>query len=535
MRVYRFGWLAVLGVSMVTAAPVPRTPTVKDRRLLQAESRRFAQQLHTVIDQIVQSYVRPVRREDLMEAAIAGLFQAAHKPVPRDLRNQVRQAISMSSTLLQVKLRPEDVNAQPMPDPREKLLASVREELGNPEGLAKADAVVICCNAMAPLLDPYSGIVTAREQQRSIGLDQESFGTGLELRDLLSASAPLVVEAVQLGSSAQRAGLRPGDVITHIDGKPVAKASPEKLLALRNQRVLAEVPPLTPEDREKPAPPEPPGAFRVTYHRPGESTNREAALLRERFRPESVLGANRRDDNTWNYMLDEKARIALVRLTALSRGTSEDLRGVLADLVYQKVRGVILDLRWCPGGYLNESVDVADLFLGAGLISTVKTRGREDVPYRSTEQGKYRDFDLVVLVNGETSGGAELIAAAIQDHHRGVVVGQRTRGKASVQTPIPVGVTGVSFKLTTGTFHRPSGKNLHRFPDSTTKDDWGVIPDEDCRLSADLGKRLGEWWRLYSLRPARSRERLELDDPRADSQRQVAAEVMRKRLAKKAG
>jgi carboxyl-terminal processing protease len=530
MRAFRFGWVAVLGVSMVMAAPAPRTPTVKDRNQLRAESKRFAQQIHSVVEQVVQSYVRTVRREDLMEAAIIGLYEAARKSPPRDLRNQVRQAISMSSTLLQVKLRGEEVNARPVQDPREALLASVREELGNSEALAKSDAVLICCNAMTRLLDPYSGIVTAQEQQRSIGLDQESFGPGLDLRDVLSASAPLVVEGVQLGSSAQRAGIRPGDIITHINGKPIAKASPEKLLALRNQRILAETAPLTPDEPEKPSPPEPPGAFRVTYHRPGESENREAALLRERYRPESVLGANRRDDNTWNYLLEEKEKIAHVRLAALSRGTAEDLRTVLADLIYHKVRGVILDLRWCPGGYLNESVDVADLFLGNAVISTVKTRGREDVHYRSTEQGKFGDFPLVVLVNGETSGGAELIAAAIQDHHRGVVVGQRTRGKASVQTPIPVGITGISFKLTTGTFHRPSGKNLHRFPESTIRDDWGVVPDEDCRLSAELGKRLGEWWRLYSLRPARSRERLELDDPRADSQRQAAVEVMRKRL-----
>jgi C-terminal processing protease CtpA/Prc len=534
MRAFRFGWLALLAVSMLMAAPVPRTPNVKDRKQLQAESRRFAQHVQSVIEQIVQTYVRPVKREDLMEAAITGLYEAAHKPVPRDLRNQVRQAISMSSTLLQVILRGDEADTRQVQDPREKLLANIREELGNAEGLAKVDAVVTCCNAMTRLLDPHSGIVTALEQQRSIGLDQESFGAGLELRDLSSASAPLVVEGVQLGSSAQRAGLRPGDVITHIDGKPVEKAPPEKLLALRNQRILAEATRLTPDDPEKPAPPEPPGAFRVSYHRPGEKVQREAALLRERYRPEAVLGVSRRDDNTWNYFLDEKEKIAHVRLTALSRGTAEGLRVVLTELTYQNVRGVILDLRWCPGGYLNESVDVADLFLGNAVISTVKARGREDVHYRSTDVGKFRDFPLVVLVNGETSGGAELIAAAVQDHHRGMVVGQRTRGKASVQSPIAVGITGISFKLTTGTFHRPSGKNLHRFRDSTTRDDWGVVPDEDCRLSAELGKRLGEWWRTYSLRPARSRERLELDDPRADSQRQAAVEVMKRALVKKA-
>src|SRR5262249_47008187 len=173
------------------------------------------------------------------------------------------------------------------------------------------------------------------------------------------------------------------------------------------------------------------------------------------------------------------------------------------------------------------------LFLGNGTVATVKSRGREDVVYRSTEQNKFLDFPLVVLVNHDTSGGAELIAAALQDHRRAVVVGQRTRGKASVQTPLPVGVTGVGFKLTSGTFHRPSGKNLHRFEDGKPGDEWGVTPDEDCRLSPELGRRLQQWWGLYSLRPASSRERLALDDPRADPQRLIAQEVLRKRVAVK--
>src|SRR5262249_58851975 len=130
---------------------------------------------------------------------------------------------------------------------------------------------------------------------------------------------------------------------------------------------------------------------------------------------------------------------------------------VLAGLAERKVRGLILDLRWCPGGYLNEAVEVADLFLGAGVVATVKSRGREDTVYRSTDGGKFRDCPVVVLVNGETSGGAELIAAALQDHKRACVVGQRTLGKASVQTPLAVGVEGTGFKLTSGTFVRPAG------------------------------------------------------------------------------
>jgi len=126
---------------------------------------------------------------------------------------------------------------------------------------------------------------------------------------------------------------------------------------------------------------------------------------------------------------------------------------------------------------------------------------------------------VVVLVNGETLGGAELIAAALQDHKRATVCGQRTLGKASVQIPLALPVPGVGMKLTSGTFIRPSGKNLHRKPGSQSEDDWGVRPEVDCRVSPELSKRLKQQWQEFSLRPSSSNKRLALDDPTADPQR----------------
>jgi carboxyl-terminal processing protease len=165
----------------------------------------------------------------------------------------------------------------------------------------------------------------------------------------------------------------------------------------------------------------------------------------------------------------------------------------------------------------------------------VKARGKEPTVYRSTSEGKFTGFPLAVLVNGQTMGGAELIAAALQDHHRAVVVGQRTLGKASVQTPIALPLPGVGLKLTSGTFERPGGKNLHRFPDSKPSDDWGVRPDADgeFRVSPELGRRLAEWWRRQSLRPGGSNERLPLDDPSADPQRQAAVEAVARLLERR--
>jgi carboxyl-terminal processing protease len=135
-------------------------------------------------------------------------------------------------------------------------------------------------------------------------------------------------------------------------------------------------------------------------------------------------------------------------------------------------------------------------------VATVKARGDKEVPHTSTKDNKFLDTPVVVLVNGETSGGAELMAAALQDHGRAKVAGQRTVGKGSIQTMVGLSVADAGLKLTTSTFVRASGKNLHRSPGSSPRDDWGVRPDLDLRTSPELAKQLKEWWVLQTLRPA---------------------------------
>jgi carboxyl-terminal processing protease len=156
----------------------------------------------------------------------------------------------------------------------------------------------------------------------------------------------------------------------------------------------------------------------------------------------------------------------------------------------------------------------------------VRYRNRPEDVYRSTDGDKLCDFPMVVLINGDTVGGGELIAAALQDHRRAALVGQRTRGKGNVQTISPLGTLGL--KVTSGTLVRPSGKNLHRFPDSKPTDDWGVSPDagRGFRISPDLSRALQKWWERQTLRPGSSTERLPLDDPLIDPQRNAALEAL---------
>jgi carboxyl-terminal processing protease len=257
------------------------------------------------------------------------------------------------------------------------------------------------------------------------------------------------------------------------------------------------------------------------------------------FRVESVFGVTRYDDNSWNYWLDSDRKIAYVRLGNLTGsneavGTPEELSDIVRALREDGLRGLILDLRWCPGGSLPGSTKTAELFLGEGTIATVQYRTQPEQVFRSTNEDKHNDFPMVALINSDSTGGAELIAAALQDHHRAVVIGQRTHGKGNVQMLRPLGTIGV-LKVTSGTITRPSGKPLHRFPDSKPEDDWGVHPDpgHEFRLSAEASRALRAWCDEQMMRPGSSTKRLPLDDPLADPQRNAALETLAELMNRK--
>jgi carboxyl-terminal processing protease len=150
----------------------------------------------------------------------------------------------------------------------------------------------------------------------------------------------------------------------------------------------------------------------------------------------------------------------------------------LADLTKQGLKGLILDLRFDPGGLLNSAVEVADLFLDEGKIVSTKGRNTEERTQYARRPGTYSGFPMAVLVNRYSASASEIVSAALQDHKRAVIVGERTWGKGSVQNVIELEGGKSELKLTTASYHRPSGKNIHRFPDSKESDEWGVTPDD---------------------------------------------------------
>jgi carboxyl-terminal processing protease len=490
-------------VLLALAAPLLAAPAVDNSSapppLDANEARLFAQSLLRTAEEVSQRYVRKVSPKDLLFAALSGLHEEVRQPVPDGLQADLAKV---------AKDPPEQAVAERILDAEcIALIAKIRQGLGDAPMLRKGNDLRVGIQAMARSLDPYSMVVNGDELRRGNG-ENVNYGFGFELAE----TGPALVKSVVPGSPAQRGGIRPGDRITHQDGKEVERDALDIII-----RGLA----ANPDDA---------GGKNVTFTVRRGKAERKVVLTAGYFKAEMVLGVKREADESWNYWLDRDKKIGYARIGSLEHGVAEDLQQALAALKADNMKGFILDMRWSPGGFLNEAILVARLFLKEGDIATVQSRGQDDVPYRAQGDGRYADFPLVVLVNGETSGGAELIVAALQDNKRATIVGQRTFGKASVQTMIALPLPNAGLKLTSGSFRRPNGKTLHRFPDSKLSDDWGVQPEAEQRLpiTPDLSRQIRDWYVLQALRPSTCDHVLPLDDPENDPQRQLAIKVVGK-------
>lgn len=292
---------------------------------------------------------------------------------------------------------------------------------------------------MLQTLDPHSSFLTPELYTEMQEETQGEFG-GLGIEVTVKEHQLIVVTPLE-DSPAYRAGIQAGDRIVAIDGEPTREL--EIMQAVRMLR----------------GPKGEPVRLRIQRGEAAELLS--FTIVRDIIQLQSVK--SRPLDGAYGY----------VRISQFQAHTGEDLEAQLLELHQQRnteLAGLILDLRNNPGGLLDQAVTVADFFLEEGLI--VYTEGREDetqLEFSAQSAGTQPDYPLVVLINGGSASAAEIVAGALQDHARAIILGEPSFGKGSVQSIIPLG-ENAGLRLTTARYFTPKGRSIQArgiFPDIT--------------------------------------------------------------------
>ena len=292
-------------------------------------------------------------------------------------------------------------------------------------------------NGILAGLDPHS---TSLEPDafREIRIDTEGQFGGVGIEVTLEDNKLIVISPIE-DTPADQAGVRAGDVIIEIDGKSVVNHS----LSQSVEKMRGEVG----------------SKITLTIAREGADSPIKIEIVRDIIQLTSV---RTRD-------LGEPG-FAYMRISSFQGGTAKSLRKKVQKYMRQneELRGLILDLRNNPGGILSGAVDVSNMFLNSGVI--VQTHGRledSESSFSADSPDMLEGAPIVVLVNGGSASASEIVAGALQDHGRAIIVGTQTFGKGSVQTISPIG-NGSALKITTARYYTPSGRSIQ---------ETGITPD----------------------------------------------------------
>lgn len=323
------------------------------------------------------------------------------------------------------------------------VLEKVRKDYVDGQNLTYQNLIYGALKGMLNTLDPHSEFMDPEKYKELQNDTQGAFG-GLGIVISMKDNFITVVSPMD-DSPGFRAGIMSGDRIVRIDGKTTEKMSlQDAVKALRGDAGTD---------------------VRITVLRPSINATKEFKLKRSVINVDMVKDINGKKE----FPLSEN-KIGYIRLVQFGEKTSDDLEHALKTLKDQGMQGLILDLRWNPGGLLDQAVDVCEKFLPRGDL-VVTTEGRNPSQNSRRVAGGHGDecpnTPIVVLVNLGSASASEIVAGCLQDYNRAIILGEKTFGKGSVQSIIPL-TDGSALRLTTAKYYTPSHKVIH---------EEGITPD----------------------------------------------------------
>ena len=295
------------------------------------------------------------------------------------------------------------------------------------EEVSDEELIEAAITGMLTSLDPHSSYLNAKNFKDMQVQTRGKFG-GLGIEVTMENGFVKVVSPID-DTPASRSGIKPGDFITHLDGKPVLGLTLGEAVELMRGKVGSDI--------------------RLTIKR--ENTAAFDVTITRAVIPLRTVRSRVEGD------------IAYIRISSFSQPTTDGLKKAMAKLKTElgdEFKGLVLDLRNNPGGLLDQAVGVSDAFLEQGEIVSTRTREKEQHQRFNARPGDLADGKpIVVLINGGSASASEIVAGALQDHKRAIILGTKSFGKGSVQTIMPLGRHG-AMRLTTARYYTPSGRSI---------------------------------------------------------------------------
>ncbi len=283
-------------------------------------------------------------------------------------------------------------------------------------------------NGMLSSLDPHSSYLDAKSFKYMTEQTKGKFG-GLGIEVTMEGGVVKVVSPID-GNPAQKAGIKPGDYITAIDGEQVMGMTLDEAVNKMRGKLGTKV--------------------KLQIRRPNEKPF-DVVLKRDEIKIQSVKDDIKNSDVIYVRISSFNEDVDVMVEKAISKAQKK---------LNNKAKGLVLDLRNNPGGLLDQAIAVSDLFLDKGEIVSTRSRNEEDnVKYSAKAGDILKGLPIVVMINDGSASASEIVAGALQDHKRAVVLGEKSFGKGSVQTLIPLANYG-AMRLTTARYYTPSGRSI---------------------------------------------------------------------------